>query len=303
MADFFARSPALRTLIAFGIIWSAQHTFKFLRFLHVYFLRRSSLHKYIKASDGGQDTWALITGASDGIGKGLAEELCSRGVNVVLHGRNESKLQGVKNSLLQRWPTRQVRILVLDSGFDASNEIKLEEVRDSLKDINLRILINNVGGNGAAQPLIASFVSRSSSDVGQFIDINVRFTTEITRVLLPQLIRNQPSMILNNGSGVSEFAVPEMEMYSGTKAYMQSWSRSLRLELQAAGEDVEVLHLQLGGIVSNTARKPENFLVPNARKFASYVLESAGCGREVIWPYWPHALQFGFIIGLSLIHI
>lgn len=264
----------------------------------MYFLRRSSLHKYTRASHGGRDTWALITGSSDGIGKGLAEELCSRGVNVVLHGRNKDKLQDVKDSLLQRWPARQVRVLVFDSGFDASNESKLEEIRESLKDINLRILINNVGGNGAAQPLIASFLSRSSSDVGQFIDVNIRFTTEITRVLLPQLIKNQPSIVFNNGSGVSEFPVPEMEMYSGTKAYMQSWSRSLRLELQAAGEDVEVLHLQLGGVVSNTARRLETFLVPSARNFAKYVLESAGCGREVIWPYWPHALQFGFIIGL-----
>lgn len=286
-----------KALIALGVLWSSQIAFDFLRFVRVYYLRRSTVHRYIKPSNGARDTWALVTGSSDGIGKGFAEELCSRGVNVVIHGRNEGKLNRVKEDLLNRWPERQIRILLLDAGSDLDDD-KLNEVRDSLKDLNIRILVNNIGGNGSAHPLFKSFVDRSFSDISQFMNINARFTTEITRILLPQMIESQPSLILNIGSGLSDFPSPYLGVYGGTKAYLHQFSRSLRLEMIGEGHDVEVLHLQVGGVQSNTTPRPTGLLVPSSRQFAWYCLEAAGCGKEMVWPYWPHARQFGFILAV-----
>lgn len=296
--DKFVTRPSLTTkvLIAIGGLWSLRQTFSLFDFVILYCLRSSSLERYITSSNSDPATWALVTGASDGIGKGFAEELCSRSVNVILHGRNERKLQGVKEDLLSRWPTRQIRLLVLDAGAAASDGTKLDEAAASLQDLNLRILVNNVGG--AVTPLWAPLIDRSSSDVGQFIDINARFPTEITRVLLPQLTKNQPSLIINIGSGASDFACPYIEVMTGAKAYNQAWSKSLRLEMQAEKQDIEVLHFQVGMVQSNAAQRATSLLVPSSRQLARRGLDVVGCGREVMWPYWPHAVQFGFISSL-----
>ena len=283
---------------AVGIFCTFRFAISLLSFAHLYFFRCSSINTYITNSDDRETTWALVTGASDGIGKGFAEELCSRGVNVVLHGRSERKLHGVRDSLLERWPTRQIRVIVLEASSGLSDATKLNEAIKPLEELNLRILINNVGGGGTATPLWAPFTDRSFSNVGQWIDINVRFPTEITRALPPRLTKCQPSLIMNIGSGTSDIAAPYLQIYSGIKAYIQAWSRSLRLELQAEKRDVEVLHLQLGGVQSNTGRVPTSFVIPSSREFAKRALAVVGCGREVVWPYWPHYLQFGIIGAL-----
>lgn len=215
----------------------------------------------------------------------------------MLHGRNESKLKLVSKQLLERWPAREIRILVLDASADASDDAKLKEAARLLEDIELRILINNVGGNGSVTPLWAPLSARSSSDVGQFIDINTRFPTEITRVLLPSLTKHgKPSLILNVGSAISDYAVPYLEMYSGGKAYSATLSKSLRMEMMAEGQAVEVIHLQVG-MVSTEREKDRvpGFMTPSSRDFAKSALDVVGCGREEVWPWWQHAVQFGLI--------
>lgn len=289
-------SPLWRALAVIGTLWCARTAFNFIGFAKPYLLRsRKALDKYTTSASG-ESVWAFVTGSSDGVGKGFAEELCSRGINVILHGRNEAKLHTVRASLLERWPDRQVRVLVLDANADASNDAKLNEAAKSLEDVELRILINNVGGNGTVTPLWAPLSARSSSDVGQFIDINARFTTEITRVLLPLLIMHQPSLILNVGSAISEFAVPYLEMYSGTKAYMATLSKSLRVEMKVEGNAVEVIHLQVGMVATEREKdRVPGFMTPSSRCFAGNALDLVGCGHDEAWPHWPHAVQFGFI--------
>ena len=216
----------------------------------------------------------------------------------MLHGRNEKKLQGVRDALLQQWPTRQIRILVLDARIDAANADQLKQAAESLSNIHLRILVNNVGGTGTVTPMWAPLSQRKSQDICQVMDITARFPTEITRVLLPLLTKNQPSLILNIGSGISDFASPYIEVYAGAKAYNQAFSRSLGLEMQAEGLEVEVILLQTGMVSTDPAKRPPGLLIPSARYFARCGLDAAACGREVIWPYWPHALQFGLITSL-----
>jgi NAD(P)-dependent dehydrogenase (short-subunit alcohol dehydrogenase family) len=74
----------------------------------LYFLYPSTLDRYLRDYQG-EKSWALVTGSSDGIGKGIAHELCSHGFNVVLHGRNAEKLSRVQSSLLAEYPNVQVR--------------------------------------------------------------------------------------------------------------------------------------------------------------------------------------------------
>lgn len=284
-------SLTARVLLSIGACWSLHKCWKISSFTRLYFLRRSKLRRYI---DGDQQTWALITGASDGIGKGFAEELLSYGVNVVLHGRNEQKLERIKSELRAKWPERQVKLVVLD----AANIDGIGDACKPIADLNLRILVNNVGGNGSVQKFWAPFNDRTALEVKELIDINASFPTEITRVLLPQLIQNQPSLVINIGSGASDFACPYLEVFTGAKAYEQAWSTSLRLELKIEKQDVEVLHYQVGMVQSNSAKRETSLLVPSSRQLARAGLNMVGCNRDIVWPYWPHALEFGLIGAL-----
>lgn len=230
------------------------------------------------------------TGATDGIGKGFAEELCERNFNIVIHGRNEQKLEALKRSLEQRSPGVEVRTLQIDAGNEASKDEAFARAASAVKDINLKILINNVGGSGGLASF-RSFQERSSSEVSAFLDINARFPTEITRSLLPHLRTQTSALVLNIGSSTSEFGLPYLGVYSGCKAYNKGWSQSLAAEMKAERADVEVMCVLVSAVATDNAPRDLSLTVPSARQMARYSLHKVGCGQSVVFGYWAHALQ------------
>ena len=72
------------------------------------FVRPSTLQRYCHSQTG---SWALVTGATDGIGKAFADELLGRGFNVLLHGRNSEKLERVRKEMAAKFPKRSVDIV------------------------------------------------------------------------------------------------------------------------------------------------------------------------------------------------
>ena len=115
-------------------------------------------------------------------------------------------------------------------------------------DLNITVLINNVGG--AQRPLWLSLANDKAERIQRPIDVDVRFTTEITRLLLPQLIKSSPAVVINVGSLASELACPYGSVLSGAKAYNKAWSRSLNLEMKAEGNDIEIMHVLVGMVAT-----------------------------------------------------
>ncbi|KAI5370758.1 Putative short-chain dehydrogenase/reductase SDR, NAD(P)-binding domain superfamily [Septoria linicola] len=275
---------------AIGTLWAAYQAYKLASFLHLHFIRRSTLKRYLKTSPSGEPAWALVTGSTDGIGRGFAEELCEHGFNIILHGRNPEKLEIEKQKLLARWPKRLIQTLCIDATAETGNAQRLEQAAIDLKALNIRVLINNVGGTGG-MPAFCPLHDRTSEEARIFIDMNLRFPTEITRVLLPQLRHNTPSLILNVSSATADFGLPYLSVYSGAKAYNRSWSRCLTSEMKADNLDVEVMALVVSAVATDNYAKPQGLFVPNARKFAKAALGVVGCGRSVVYPYWGHRVQ------------
>ena len=83
-----------KSLSGLGVAAVSYTSLKFLRFIYLY-TRPSSVERYFY----GDSPWALVTGASDGIGFGIAQELATNGLNVILHGRNPEKLERTKIQL------------------------------------------------------------------------------------------------------------------------------------------------------------------------------------------------------------
>jgi 17beta-estradiol 17-dehydrogenase / very-long-chain 3-oxoacyl-CoA reductase len=253
----------------------------------LYFLYPSTLDRYLRDYQG-EKSWALVTGSSDGIGKGIAHELCSHGFNVVLHGRNAEKLSRVQASLLAEYPKVQVRKVIADAGsFTAS---AIDDIVANLQDIHLTVLVNNVGGTAALDVDFKTLEEHTAKEVDAVININLRFTTQLTRALLPTLQRNEPSLIMNIGS-ISEGGMPWLSVYSPTKAYMRAFSKALGLELKANHHKVEVLGIQVGSVQSQQNHADISFFVPSSRVMARSALARVGCGSANVTGYLPHELQ------------
>ncbi|KAK3628509.1 hypothetical protein LTR56_018554 [Elasticomyces elasticus] len=248
LLGFVRETPLFGVLAGLGALWTVRQEYSLAAAIHVHFLHQSTISQY--SSSGSSGSWALVTGASDGIGKGFVEELCQRGFNVVLHGRNEAKLNRLKDDLLKQYPQRELRVLVIDVVKDARDTAKLEHAARSLDDINLRILINNVGGGGMASTAFATLTERTGAEVAGFIDMNATFPTEITLVMLPLLIRQPSALIITIGSGVSDIPLPYLSVYSGSKAYDRAWSQSLGVEMKAEGHSIETLFIMMAVIMA-----------------------------------------------------
>jgi short-subunit dehydrogenase len=229
---------------------------------------------------------ALVTGASDGIGLGFAHELARLGFNVILHGRNSTKLEGVKARLQQNYPEVNFRIAVLDASSTSYRQI--DKLVASLQDLHITVLINNVGGGDKISPLALL----TADEVDSMINLNARFPTLITRALLPKLTKSiRPGLILTIGSTV-DFVVPYAVTYGGSKAFNMAWSSSLRLEMKAEGNNVEVLAVLVGKVTETASYKePITFWTPDGRTMARAALQRVGCGKAVVVGYIGHAMQ------------
>ncbi|KAL9112670.1 MAG: hypothetical protein Q9187_007730, partial [Circinaria calcarea] len=184
-----------KSLYCLGILTTCYYFLRFFQFIYL-FIRPSSLPRYLRRPS----SWALITGASSGIGFGFAQELCSRGFNVILHGRNPNKLERLQAELQRQFPDRSIRIAIADA-VQSKVASSIEDIVSSLRDLQLTVLINNIGGiTGMAPPPFKTLAAYTAQEVDETIKVNAGFATQITRALLPVLQKNQPSLILNIGS-------------------------------------------------------------------------------------------------------
>jgi len=279
----------IKPLAAVGGIWASYQLYRIANFTWYHFLRPSAMTKYKEGVIG--SPWALVTGASDGIGLGFAQELASQGFNVILHGRNAQKLQTVSETLRVQFPGRKFKILVLDAIQDAGNIEKIQAALAELKDLEVKVLINNVGGMAGQKPTFRQFSEQDPDIINAWIDLNLRFPTHFTRQLLPTLIQNQPALIINISSGAANIPSPFMAVYSGTKAFNVSWSRSLAVELEDAGHDVDCHAIVVGPTA--TPRLQESginagLMQPTPRQMARSSLGYAGTGVRDVAAFWGH---------------
>lgn len=267
-----------------GVATTCYWMIQLARYLYCY-IRPSSLPRY---NPTGKDACALVTGATDGIGFGFAEELSERGFNVFLHGRNREKLSRRQEELQTKFPNIKYKIIVSDAA-NIHEDVNL--IPNEIGDANLTVLVNNVGGENQSY---RGLTELSYQDVRTTINTNATFMAQLTRVLLPVLEKNGPSLVLNVSS-IAAYGMPFVPVYSATKGFVDSFSRALDAEVKARGQDVEVLAIRVGSVRSQSNDVDVGLMVPDSRTMAAASLERIGCGLPLIFGYWGHA-----IAGLSL---
>jgi uncharacterized protein len=195
---------------------------------------------------------ALITGASEGLGKSFAIESAKRGLGLVLVSLPNSGLAHLANYLRVNFNSKVLCIELDLTKKDAAIEIfeKLKECK-----IEVNVLINNAGlGNWSW------FEDKSVDFYRTQIDLNITNTVLLTRLFLNHIDKNVASYILNVGSLGGHFIVPKKQVYGATKSFIGYFTRCLQLEL--SGSNVHISLLSPGGI--NT--KPELLVMNNELK-------------------------------------
>lgn len=271
-------------LKAFGVFGLAKLTYDTASILWIHLLRPSQLHKY---RDANFPSWALVTGASDGIGLELARELLAQEFNVLIHGRNEAKLAGVKKSLLEQHPTQSVEIIVADAADPNTDYDAIVKKANSVSG-PLTVLVNCVGGI-TTNPIFLPLDELTGADIDTNIALNARFPTRLTSALLPTLKANSPSLVINAGSYAGIFGLPYIATYTATKAYIHTFTRALRAELECDGfHNVEVIGSVIGDTATSRNEAADNGLKVPAASCAKGMLAKVGCGETLVAPDLRH---------------
>ena len=174
--------------------------------------------------------YALITGATSGIGNGFAQLLAQDGINLVIIARNENRLEEVKTDLEKKYS-----INVFALARDLANPEAPSEVFKILKQegIVLSILVNNAGFN-----VHGLFEETDLEDELKMIRLHIVAVTEMTKLFLKQRSRQVKNKILNVSSIAGMVPGPLVSVHFATRAYILSFSLALSNEYK--GSDVHL---------------------------------------------------------------
>jgi short-subunit dehydrogenase len=266
-------------------------------------------------------SWALITGASSGIGRAMSEQIAQQGMNIVAVARNQGNLNALKDSLEARYAIK-VRTISADLSQPEANY----EVNKQTADLDIGLLIPNAGieNNGA-------FIENSIEDEQRMLTLNTmspmilthlfgqRFKQRSVKQSSNRTDKNLRSGILLTSSLFGYQGVPFVSNYSASKAYILSLGEALNIELKPLGIDVSVLSPGLtdtampGNMAIDfnkmpiTLHKPElvarvglNALGKKATVVPGFINKFYAWENRLIPRSWPVTL-FGFLIKRAMV--
>lgn len=180
----------------------------------------------------GEEKWAIVTGASSGIGRALAFEFAKGGFNVVLIARNETALSDVAAECSSHFGV-DCEIVPTDL---ASTEA-VDRMIDALASRGRRyeVLVNNAGFG-----IHGEFASTDIQRNLELVNVQLTAAMKLTRAVLPDMISRRSGRILNVASVYSFSPVPFQSVYAACKAFLFSFSSSLQNELKDSGVTVTI---------------------------------------------------------------
>lgn len=179
-----------------------------------------------------KDKNVVITGASSGIGRATAKSFARKGANIVIASRNLKKLEELKEEL----ETFKVNILVIETDVRRLKDCRnlLSKSAEELGGID--IIINNAG-----------FTSRGPlkeipvRDIDRTIDVNLRATIRLSKLVIPYLMKRGGGSIVNISSILGIMPIPTEAVYSATKFAIRGFSYAMAQELKDSGITVGVV--------------------------------------------------------------
>mmetsp|Transcript_2603 Transcript_2603/g.7435 ORF Transcript_2603/g.7435 Transcript_2603/m.7435 type:complete len:316 (-) Transcript_2603:131-1078(-) len=232
--------------------------------------------------------WAVVTGATDGIGKAYAFAFAKQGMSVVLISRTESKLQDVKKEIAAKYSGIEVMCVVCDySNFDKAAQ---DKVAKAIKDLEVGVLVNNVGVS-YRYPMF--FDELSDEEVQNLMTMNIDSTVWMTRMVLPGMLSRKKGSIVNVSSASAMYTLPLLAEYSGAKSFIERFSRAINAEYTAKGVTCQC---QVPFYVATKlAKMRKSMMVPTPTEFVALAIKWVGYSDCVVSPFLLHAIQ-GYVL-------
>jgi len=188
---------------------------------------------------------ALITGTTSGIGYALCEKFAQKKIDIALVSRNYEKLIKQKKYLQDNYG---VKIWVIQQDLELS--VAAKNVYDKVCNLGIHIdyLVHNAGFNESGK-----FIETDMQKEKNMIQLHILFVTELTKLMLPDMIKRKFGRILFIGSTGSYIPCALDAVYAATKAYVLFFSKAIRAELKGTG--VSVTTLCPGSTKTNFAEK------------------------------------------------
>uniref|UniRef100_A0A803SYV3 Hydroxysteroid 17-beta dehydrogenase 12 n=1 Tax=Anolis carolinensis TaxID=28377 RepID=A0A803SYV3_ANOCA len=157
-------------------------------------------------------TWAVVTGATTGIGKSYAHELAKKGLDIVLISRSMEKLKQVAAEIEELYG-RNTRVIQAD--FTGGSEI-YKSIEEALHGLEIGVLVNNVG---MSYPKPSEFLQfpNLKKFMNDLVNCNILSTLKMTEIILPQMVGRKKGIIINICSGSAWRPMPFASMYSASK--------------------------------------------------------------------------------------
>lgn len=238
-------------------------------------------------------SWAVVTGATDGIGRALAHELAARKLNVVLISRTLEKLEATAAELREQHQV-ETRVVVADFTEGAKSGL-YERIAEQLQGLEVGVLVNNVGMSYPSALFFHELgdYAESKGVVDDMVNMNVVSVTKMTQLVVKGMVERKKGFILNISSAAGRVPVgnPMYAEYSASKAYVDFFSRSLATELASKGVLVQCQspYFVLSKL-SKLRDKDASLFNITPQAYARASLAAIDDGASVV-PYWSHALQ------------
>ena len=165
---------------------------------------------------------ALITGATSGIGRATAHLFAQQGINLVLCGRRQERLDTIKKAL-----SKQVEVHTLN--FDVSDKTQTFKAINSLPESFsvIDVLINNAGNAHGLDPI----QSGSVDDWDAMMDSNVKGLLYVSKAIIPQMTERKSGHIINIGSSAGKEVYPNGNVYCASKHAVLAITEGMRIDL------------------------------------------------------------------------
>ena len=231
--------------------------------------------------------WALVTGASVGIGESFTRLLAAQGFNLILVARDEARLNERAQSLKEKFGSDSIVIVA-----DLATEAGCAKVEDYIANNEIEVLINNAGFG-----INKAFTMSDLAKEEEVLKVLVRTPMRLMHVALPKMKERNSGVVINVSSVASFIAGGT---YSAAKSYLTVLSESLHTELSATNIKVSALcpgftrtEFHQRGRMKMSAL-PE-FMWLNSDVLVAKAWKDALAGKPVSIPGWQYKLLIGFI--------
>ncbi|XP_050313884.1 very-long-chain 3-oxoacyl-CoA reductase [Anthonomus grandis grandis] len=232
--------------------------------------------------------WAVITGATDGIGKAYAEALAKKKLNVILISRTQAKLDDVAAEITKKY---NVETKTIAADFTNINEIYYK-IDKQLHGMEIGVLINNVG---MSYPRPEYFIDLKNKDeiYDNIIKCNIYSVVNMCKIVLPGMIERKRGVIVNIASTAAQIPSPLLTVYSASKAFVDKFSEDLMTEYSRFNITIQCL---LPGYVATNMSKirSSTWMAPSPAKYVADAIDTIGV-RERTTGYVPHTLLVGVV--------